>query len=119
MGINSLKGVTQVAGEKVAHIEFQDAPVEINWSETPIVVNHVKNTITFKIQEGTIKENGKNGCQAVDMISVARAIIASLNTNIPCKENTKTLMHLDEAVEWQEARKANREARGVEGTREA
>lgn len=118
MGIKSLEGVTQIAEESIAHIYPSDGPRDVS-NEVSIFIDHERNTITFKIQEGPIKENGKNGCQATDIIRTARIMIANLNAKFPCRENEKTLMHLDEAIEWQETRTKNREARGVEGTSQA
>jgi hypothetical protein len=74
-----------------------------------------KNTITFVVQEGPIKENGTNGCQIDDMIWAIATIIRSFNSRFPCRENSCAITHLDEAMMWLEKRKKDREERGVEG----
>ena len=72
-------------------------------------------TITFKIQDGPIKENGKNGCQVDDIIEVALEFIKTANSSYPCRENAVAITKLEEALMWLEKRKKNRVKRGVEG----
>ena len=72
--------------------------------------------VTFQVQDGPIKEVGVNGCQVDDVIAWARAKIQGFNKAFPCRENSLVLTKLDEALLWLGARKANREARGVEGS---
>lgn len=73
------------------------------------------NTISFTIQDGPIKEHGVNGCQVVDLIKVSHHIISKLNNLYPCEENSRTIRNLADALQAQEDRTKNREARGVEG----
>lgn len=73
-------------------------------------------TISFTVQEGPIREVGLNGCQIDDIIHTAKAIIEALNSAFPCEENTAACEKLGEALDCLEARKRNRESRGVEGT---
>ena len=80
-----------------------------------INISKEDNTISFKIQEGPIKEVGVNGCQVDDMIQVSRTIIESLNQNYSCRENSLVMTKLDEALLWLSARKNDRLKRGVEG----
>ncbi|MCK5139395.1 MAG: hypothetical protein KAQ85_06100 [Thermodesulfovibrionia bacterium] len=72
--------------------------------------------MSFTLQGGPIKENGKNGCQLTDMIAVAKHMIEQLNKQFPCRENAMTITKLDEALMWQQKRTEDRETRGVEGT---
>ena len=73
------------------------------------------NSISFTIQDGPIGENGVNGCQIDDVIIVSTSIIRKLNGEFPCRENSLAITKLEEATMWLEKRKADREARGVEG----
>jgi hypothetical protein len=71
--------------------------------------------ISFRIQNGPIKEVGVNGCQVDTLIYAARAIIDGLHKKFPCRENLMVLGRLADALYWLEIRKRNREKRGVEG----
>jgi hypothetical protein len=84
-----------------------------------IKVCHGSNTIEFKIQDGPIKENGVNGCQVDTLIEAAMFMIGGLNDKLPCKENIAAIEHLKGAVNALAERKADREARGVEGENKA
>lgn len=79
-------------------------------------VDHDTNTISFKIQDGPIKEAGENGCQVDELIYIATVIIRGLNHNFPCRENSIAITKLEEAQHWLDARTKDREERGVEGT---
>jgi len=111
MALETLKGVTKIDGEGVAELNgFADGrPPEY------IVVNHANNGISFKIQNGPIKEVGKNGCQVTALIDAALLIIKGLNERFPCRENALTITKLEEALMWQHKRTRDREAREVEG----
>ena len=80
-----------------------------------VKVNHDTNEITFKIQNGPIKEVGENGCQVDMMVYISRCIISGLNQKFPCRENSCAITKLDEAGHWLDARTKDREVRGVEG----
>lgn len=80
-----------------------------------IYVRHDKNSLSFTLQDGPIKENGVNGCQVDTIIAAARKILEGLNNEHPCRENALALTKLDEALLWLEARRKDREKRGVEG----
>ena len=84
-----------------------------------IKVDAKKGTVTFQIQDGPIKENEVNGCQAVDMLQYIGYLFGDLNNSFPCAENEKTLQHIKNGVDWQDIRTAKREERGVEGTSQA
>ena len=71
--------------------------------------------VSFKIQDGPVKENGRNGCDATDIIRYAIGLYHSFNSAHPCRENSLTITKLEEALHWQESRTRDREARGVEG----
>ena len=80
-----------------------------------VSIDHDTNAITFKIQNGPIREVGSNGCQVYELIYVARMIISELNKKFPCRENSCTITKLDEALHWLDARTRDRDERGVEG----
>lgn len=124
MAIETLRGVKELNGLKI--MDETDRPVDsdglIDWvefdemrKEIPVCIDHNANMISFKIQNGPIKENGLNGCQVSDMILIAKEIITGLNNKFPCRENAITITKLDEALMWQKERTFNRTIRGVEG----
>lgn len=110
MALETLKGVKEIGGLKVA-----ESPSE----EGFIGIFHDENTIAFKIQNGPIKEDGVNGCQVDTIIEAAKLILEGLNKQFPCRENSLAITKLDEALHWLNARKKDREKRGVEGKSEA
>ena len=83
-----------------------------------ITINHETNEITFKIQNGPIKEVGENGCQLDQLIYIAKVIILGLNREFPCGENQMAVNALELALYMLDARKKDREKRGVEGKNE-
>jgi hypothetical protein len=80
-----------------------------------IYVRHDVNSLSFTLQNGPIKENGKNGCQVEDIIAVTKHIIEKLNKQFPCRENAMMITKLDEAIMWSKKRTADRVQRSVEG----
>lgn len=113
MALKTLAGVKTIDGFEVKRLQWNQP--EGNFIE----INDVGNAITFKIQNGPIKENGVNGCQVDTMIEAATLIIKGLNEQFPCRENAIVITKLEEALMWCKKRKANREARGVEGENKA
>ena len=112
MALETLRGVKEIDGFDVAELEdFADErPKEF------IVVNHVNNGISFKIQDGPIKEKFLNGCQVDTMVATCIKILEGLNKKAPCRENSIAITKLQESYMWLKERKRDREARGVEGT---
>lgn len=120
-GFKTLRNLTEGNGEKAVY-EIDGERGECEWKDfadvrgkAPIGIHDGSNMISFKIQDGPIKEVGVNGCQVLSMIKCARIIIAGLSENFPCKENQTTLDHLDLAIGAQEERTARREREGSEG----
>lgn len=113
MALETLKGVTEIGGFPVKRIEWNQP------KDNYIEINDPSNAITFKIQDGPIKEMGLNGCQVDTMIEVAKKIVEGLNARFPCRENAMILTKLDEALMWSAKRKDDREKRGVEGMSKA
>jgi len=81
-----------------------------------IYLRHDKNSISFTIQKGPIKEAGVNGCQVDTLIEAAKLILEGFNKNFPCRENSLAITKLDEALMWLEKRTKDRVKRQVEGT---
>lgn len=75
-----------------------------------------KNSISFTLQKGPIKEVGVNGCQVDALIETAKLILIGLNEKFPSTYNKLAIAYLQEALHNLTARKKDREARGVEGT---
>ena len=80
-----------------------------------IFVNNGEGRVTFQIQSGPIKENGRNGCDVTDLIRYTIGLYRSFNSAHPCRENSCTITKLEEALHWQEARTRDRVSRNVEG----
>jgi hypothetical protein len=135
LALETLNGVTELGGfgvvvmdelrEKYPERFNESGAMDYGWFEKDIrptnfiYIRHDKNSISFTIQNGPIKEVGVNGCQVDTVIEAAKAIIEGLNTKFPCRENSLAVTKLDEALHWLSARKANREKRGVEGQNKA
>ncbi len=128
MALETMKGVKEINGEKILQerVYLQpkegDMKLEIDWpatdearKECPIFVDHDVNMISFRIQNGPIKEVGKNGCQVEDVIAVAAHIVGELNKKFPCQENDEVLKNLHLAIHWSKQRTINRQSRQVEG----
>lgn len=131
MCLETMKGIKEINGEKVVVMdelreEFpekfnESGSMDYKWFEKDIrphnfiYVRHDVNSLSFTLQNGPVKEVGKNGCQVTDVIAVAKHIIEELNKKFPCRENAMTITKLDEALMWQKKRTDDREARKVEG----
>ena len=76
---------------------------------------HGPKQVTFKLQDGPIKEVGVNGVQIDDVIEWVKTVIEGFNARFPCRENSMIVTKLDEALLWSLKRKLDREKRGVEG----
>lgn len=119
MALETLKGVSQIDGFKIV----RDKPDGMTWDEFdkmrdefPINIVDRMNTISFKLQNGPVKEKGVNGCQVDTLIEAARIILEKLNDRHSCPENNMAIAALNDALGFLKARKLNREMRGVEGT---
>lgn len=84
---------------------------EVGWPQ----VHGQHSSVLFEVQSGPIKEFGVNGCQIDDVIAWAKEKIEGFQTAFPCRENAIVITKLDEALMWLAKRKADREARQVEG----
>lgn len=124
MALDTLKGVTEIGGAPVLHTNTNDYPItnaeeERNgfYGGSYIQIDHQYNMIQFKMQMGTIKEAGVNGCQVDTLIETALIMIAGLNAEVPCYENSEAIVYLMKAMKALERRTINRKIRGVEGTK--
>lgn len=118
MALETLNGINSIMGEDIVHLDSsipQEEYLELIKNKY-IIHGKENNTVIFKIQNGPIKENGKNGCQVDHMLAVASHIIRVLNTKVPCDFNEKAIMGIEDAISALEARRLDRENRNVEGT---
>lgn len=72
--------------------------------------------INIKFQDGPVKKNGINGCQANDVVNVLLQYLVECNYYFPCRENALAITKLQEAAMWLEERTRLREVQHVEGT---
>ena len=135
MALETLKNVEEIGGFKVVIMDElreifpekfnESGAMDYKWFEEEIRPNNFiyirndKNSISFTLQNGPIKENGINGCQVDTVIAAAKEIVSGLNKNFPCRENALVITKLEEALHWLEHRKKDREKRAVEGTSKA
>jgi len=73
--------------------------------------------LEIQFQHGPVAENGVNGIQNEELISLL--IMRLTNLNQPpfnCRQNSLAITKLEEARMWLEHRTAERVQRGVEGT---
>jgi hypothetical protein len=123
MALETLKGIEQIGGFEVMQKRPENEDGQVNWKlfdemrkTKPIYVDHDVNMISFRIQNGPIKEVGVNGCQVDTLIEASKLIIEGLNKNFPCIENEMIIEYLGRALYWSNLRKLDREKRQVEGT---
>lgn len=92
-------------------------PFNMKWGDY-IVVTPWRNAqvVTFKIQNGPIKEVGENGAQIDSMIMFAEYFLRYANSLGPCHETKMAISHLEQAQTWLAMRTARRMAEGTEGT---
>lgn len=112
MALEVLKDMKKIGGFPVGH---WDGLANLSEITKPIHINHNYNNISFRIQNGPIREVGENGCQIDALIHTYREILIGLNKKFPCDENLKQIDLLNEVIEVSEARRLDRLTRGVEG----
>jgi len=131
VALETLKDVLSIDGfdvvvmdtlrEKYPEKFNESGAMDYKWFESEIrpskfvYLRHDKNSISFTIQNGPVKEVGVNGCQVNTLIETAKLIIEGLNKKFPCRENSLAVTKLEEALMWLEKRTKDREARSVEG----
>lgn len=119
MALETIKHLHEIGGFKI----IREKPSYMSWDdfdklrvEFPINITEHMNTISFKIQNGPIKEVGVNGCQVQTIIEVAKEILAGLNEKFYSDFNQRALFNLDAAILALKERTKEREMRNVEGT---
>jgi hypothetical protein len=132
MALETLKNVKYIGGFTVVPMDDmrehhpekfnESGAMDYAWFEKEIrpfnfiYVRQDKNSVSFTIQDGPVKENGVNGCQVDTIIETARVMIDGLNKKFPCRENALAITKLEEALMWLDKRRQDRVAREVEGT---
>jgi len=126
MALETLKDLKQIGPFAVLQERPKKEDGSVDWAlfdeqrkTSPIYVDSEVNMISFRIQKGPVKEFGVNGCQVDTLIEAASLIIEGMNKQFPCPENDMEIFHLTAALMWSARRKADREARGVEGQSKA
>jgi len=117
MSLETLRGVTKIGGFQVFEIDKGSPRYKLadDGEIYPVFIDHENNVISFKIQDGPVKEHGVNGCQVDTMMHAAKEIISGLNNAFPSDHNERAIAHLQCAINALDDRKAEREKRGVEG----
>ena len=122
MALETLQGLNEIGGYKIVRVK----PPEMSWDdfdklrdEFPINITERMNTISFRIQNGPVREHGVNGCQVDTLIETAKLILKGLNAKFPCSQNDNAIAGLNTALYWLAHRKKERELRDVEGTSQA
>ena len=114
MALETIKELKNSLNGEITHLD-ENTILDISLPCGYIVVDTISNSVSFKLQNGPIKEVGVNGVQIDDMIYIAMKIIEGLNKNFPCDENKNAFSHLKSALSYLELRKIRREKQGNEG----
>lgn len=72
----------------------------------------------IKFQDGLIPEVGRNGLQVEEALQQCMDRLKKYQDEVPCRENALAITKVEEAIMWLEKRAKDRQARGVEGTKE-
>ena len=115
MSVSFLKDVTKLGSSDMLFIPSGTGPCEVA-GDPSIIVNEERNSLYFRLQNGPIKEVGANGCQIDTVLEAVGHILHGFNQAVPCEETTEAVKHVYIALGFLDARKRNREERGVEGT---
>lgn len=114
MALETLAGIKTIDGFDVIELSVRAMrPVS---PEDYVVINHMANSVTFKLQNEPIQQTGVNGCQVDTIIEAALLIVRGLNKKLPCRENSLVITKLEEALHWLKHRRVDREKYEVEGT---
>lgn len=114
MALKTLEGITNILGEPLHHVSVGQEKISLP-KNTYIIHIENANSITLKIQDGPIKENGKNGCQIDHIIGTAKVILEGLNSNFPSEYNDEAIRGLTIALDSLAKRTSDRIKRSVEG----
>ncbi len=122
MALETLKGVTEIGGFEVLSERPMNPQGGVDWplydelrEKKPIYIDHRVNMISFRIQDGPVKEVGVNGCQVDTLLHASEIIVEGLNKKFPSIDNDIAIKAIRSAIYALERRKRDREMRGVEG----
>lgn len=76
-------------------------------------------SVTFVGQRGPVQAVGVNGCQIDDILTFVLGTLQTFNKVFPSRENSLAITKLQECLHWLDARRQEREERGVEGFNKA
>lgn len=121
--LEHLKGLTKINGENVIVMDelrtayperfTETGAMDHVWFETTIrpnsfiYVRNDKNSLAFTLQNGPIRENGKNGYQITEILGIAKYLLEQLNKETPSHENHTSIAFLQEAIKLQKRRPRN------------
>ena len=115
--LSEISRLNYIGGFRVWTSVFVQNPGTVGIDEF-VRVDQKRSEITFRLQNGPVKEVGQNGCQVDTMIESAWIIIDALNKKFPSSYNRRALFHLELALNRLSDRNRDRENRGVEGRSE-
>ncbi len=143
MALKTLKGVEELGGFKLVVMDDlrakfpnkfnESGAMDYKWFEKEIrphsfvYVRNDKNSISFTLQNGPVKEKGINGCQVDTLIHTAKRILQELNRkptieemeegkkDYSTRETSMAITKLQEAIFWLNERTRDRQERDVEG----
>lgn len=108
MTLETLKGIKEIGGFEIKRVSWN--PPKNNFIE----VNTSGNGVTFNIQQGSVKENGVNGCQVDAIIETALIMVKGLDVKVPCTENKQVIEGLSKALVFLGKRKKRIKSKEVE-----
>lgn len=97
MAIKYLQNLKALNKEKVKH-EFGGNGNKLPDSEEHVTILHNRNMICFRLQRGSKKKIGKNGCEVDKLVEVALLLVNELNKSSPSKYNALALSYLTSAL---------------------
>ena len=116
--------VKEIAGEKIIKMdklreenpEFFEESGQMKWKkfEAEIRPNNFiytrddKNSLSFTIQKGPRKENGKNGIQIEQALEVILHLMKQANQKHPGRERALAITKLEESIFWSKQRFTNK-----------
>ena len=92
MTLKSLKDTHGIDGFGIKHYNITDESIP-----KFVSIDHRENSITFKFQKGTVKENGVNGCAIETLVEVAKELVIKENNEEPSQFNRDAIQGLEAA----------------------
>lgn len=97
MAIKYLQNLKSLNREKVKH-DFGGNGNELPDGDENISILHNRNMICFRLQRGSKKKIGKNGCEVDKLVEVALLLVNEINKTSPSKYNALALSYLTSAL---------------------